>query len=84
MARARRTRAARWSGASGITVTTVVQLGLATMPRCACTAWGLISGTTSGTAGSIRKALDLSTTTAPAWTVLDTSDHIVILIDHLH
>ena len=28
--------------------------------------WGLTSGTTSGTSGSIRKALELSTTTAPA------------------
>jgi len=45
----------------------VVQLGFATMPRflyCAI-ASGLISGTTSGTSGSIRNADELSTTTAP-------------------
>src|SRR6266542_4825506 len=46
----------------------VVQLGQATMPRCPFTAWALISGTTRGTVGSMRKALDLSTTTAPALT----------------
>src|SRR5262245_52765302 len=51
-----------------MTVTTVVQFGLATMPWCPRTAWALISGTTSGTAGSIRNAFDLSTTTAPART----------------
>ena len=51
-----------------MTVTTVVQFGLATIPWCPLTAWALISGTTSGTAGSIRNAFDLSTTTAPART----------------
>ena len=64
----RRSRPASWSGFSGITVTMVVQLGHATMPRCPFTRWPLISGTTRGTVGSMRKALDLSTTTAPALT----------------
>ena len=45
----------------------VVQFGLAMMLRgwffAAC---GLISGTTSGTSASIRKADELSITTAPA------------------
>src|SRR3954453_5524607 len=36
------------------------------IPLCRATSWGLTSGTTSGTSGSIRKALELSTTTAPA------------------
>src|SRR5713226_10376200 len=64
----RRKRPTSWSGLSGITVTMVVQFGQATIPRCPVTAWALISGTTSGTVGSILKALDLSTTTAPAFT----------------
>src|SRR6185369_6704273 len=46
----------------------VVQFGQARMPWWRRAAWALISGTTSGTAGSIRNALDLSTTTAPAFT----------------
>src|SRR5580765_1361937 len=46
----------------------VVQFGQATMPWWRRAAEALISGTTSGTAGSIRNALDLSTTTAPALT----------------
>src|SRR5580693_1033703 len=44
----------------------VVQLGLAMMPRCFLTSPGLISGMTSGTESSMRKALELSTTTQPA------------------
>ena len=44
----------------------VVQLGLAMMPRCSNAAAGFTSGTTSGTPGSRRKALELSITTAPA------------------
>src|SRR5712691_6987223 len=64
----RRRRPASWRGLSGITVTMVVQLGHATMPRWPRRAWALISGTTSGTDGSMRYALDLSTTTAPALT----------------
>src|SRR6202035_5033881 len=41
------------------------QLGLATMPRCIASAPGFTSGTTSGTAGSMRYALDLSTAMPP-------------------
>ena len=48
----------------------VVQLGLAMMPwpaaMTAAAASGLTSETTSGIAGSLRKALELSTTIAPA------------------
>ena len=43
----------------------VVQLGFAMMPRCFWISAGLISGTTKGTSGSIRKAEELSITTAP-------------------
>src|SRR5438094_3233892 len=45
----------------------VEQLGLATMPLgMRRRASALTSGTTSGTSGSMRQALELSTTTAPA------------------
>jgi len=50
-------------------VTMVVQLGLEMMPLCHFTSSGLISGMTSGTLGSRRKALELSTNTAPALTM---------------
>jgi len=51
---------------SAIKVMAVVQLGLAMMPRWRFTSPALISGTTSGTASSMRKALELSRTTQPA------------------
>src|SRR5439155_26627296 len=44
----------------------VEQFGLAMIPRCLRISRGFTSGTTRGTSGSIRKALELSTTTAPA------------------
>ena len=45
----------------------VVQLGLATMPLgMSSRSSGLTSETTSGTSGSLRQALELSTTMAPA------------------
>src|SRR5262249_61262385 len=44
----------------------VEQFGLAMIPLCLATSCGLTSGTTRGTSGSIRQALELSTTTAPA------------------
>ena len=44
----------------------VVQLGFEMTPLCFLTSSGFISGTTSGTSGSRRKALELSTNTAPA------------------
>ena len=44
------------------------QFGLATIPSFSAARAPFTSGTTSGTVGSMRKALDLSTTTAPAFT----------------
>src|SRR5919202_2924838 len=45
----------------------VEQFGLATIPLgMRARVWALTSGTTRGTSGSIRQALELSTTTAPA------------------
>ena len=59
--------AASCSGLSTGIAAIVVQFGLATMPRTAwSSACGLTSLTTSGTSGSIRKALELSMTSAPA------------------
>ena len=49
-----------------MSVMAVVQFGLAMMPRCSLMSLALISGTTSGTWSSMRKALELSTTTQPA------------------
>ena len=46
----------------------VEQLGLAMIPWCCGIAAGLTSGTTNGTPRSMRKAEELSTTTAPAST----------------
>src|SRR5664279_521367 len=40
------------------------------IPWCLATSCGLTSGTTSGTFGSIRQALELSTTTAPAFAAI--------------
>ena len=60
-----------WIWCNGHTATLiniVVQLGLAIIPLCKAAASGLTSGTTRGTWGSIRKALELSITTAPAST----------------
>ena len=56
----------RCSAPSAAIIDSVVQLGFAMIPlgRCAA-ASALTSGTTSGTSGSIRKAPELSTATAP-------------------
>ena len=51
----------------------VAQLGFAMMPLCQATSAPLISGTTRGTSGSMRKAWLLSTTTAPAFTASGSS-----------
>src|SRR6187551_3127476 len=49
----------------------VEQLGLATMPLgMFFRASALTSGTTSGTSGSMRQALELSMTTAPAFAAI--------------
>ncbi len=54
------------SALAGSITTIVVQLGLATMPlRASSSASGLTSETISGTSGSMRQALELSTTIAP-------------------
>src|ERR1035438_4380018 len=53
-----------------ISVIAVVQFGLAMMPLCHLQSAALISGTTSGTASSMRNALELSTTTQPALTAM--------------
>ena len=54
------------SACSGGMIAIVVQFGLATMPLLMwSSASGLTSETTSGTSGSMRNALELSTTIAP-------------------
>src|SRR5258708_4284015 len=50
-----------------MSVTVVVQFGLAMIPWCHLTSAALISGITSGTLSSMRNALELSTTTHPAF-----------------
>src|SRR5947209_4771174 len=60
-------RARSCSGLSATTIWIVEQLGLATMPfGIDLSASGLTSGTTRGTCGSMRQALELSMTIAPA------------------
>jgi hypothetical protein len=46
------------------------QLGTAMMPLCSAMRLPLISGIASGTLGSMRKAEELSMTTAPAFTAI--------------
>ena len=57
-------------GLSATTIWIVEQFGLAMIPLWRAMAWALTSGTTSGTVGSIRQALELSTTTAPAFAAI--------------
>jgi hypothetical protein len=60
-------RAASCSGFSATTIWMVEQLGLAMIPLGRTLAAAMLtSGTTSGTSGSMRHALELSMTTAPA------------------
>ena len=63
-------RLALWIGHSGTSAMIAAQFGLAMMPLCSRIRPALISGTTSGTSGSMRKAEELSTTTAPAFTAI--------------
>src|SRR3954447_16028839 len=74
--------AASCSGLSTGIAAIVVQLGVAMMPRPAATtpaiASGLTSETTSGMAGSLRNALELSTTITPASTNFGTSAREVV------
>src|SRR5665811_1260131 len=59
------------SAPSASIIVSVVQLGLLMMPLGRLRTWaGLTSGTTSGTSGSIRKAPELSTATAPCDTAI--------------
>ena len=58
--------AASWIGFSATTICMVEQFGLAMMPRCASSASGLTSLTTSGTSSFIRQREELSITVAPA------------------
>src|SRR5262249_24775178 len=59
-------RAASWSGFSATTIWIVEQLGFAMIPFGRDFAAAMFtSGTTRGTSGSIRHALELSITTAP-------------------
>ena len=62
------TRLALCSGQTGTFMMIVEQLGLAISPLCLWICSGFTSGTTSGTPSFMRKALVLSTTTAPAFT----------------
>src|SRR5438270_6053159 len=55
-------------GHNGVMEMMAQQLGLAMIPRWPRRVSGLISGTTSGTCGSRRKAEELSMTVAPART----------------
>ena len=63
-------RFSRWIGHSGTSAVIAAQFGLAMMPLWSRMRPALISGITSGTFGSIRKADELSTTTAPAFTAI--------------
>ena len=59
-----------WIGHSGTSAVMAAQFGLAMMPLWSRMRFALISGITSGTFGSMRKAEELSTTTAPALTAI--------------
>jgi hypothetical protein len=63
-------RLRRRIGQSAMAAITAAQFGLAIMPLCVAIFSALISGATRGTAGSIRKAEELSITTAPACTAV--------------
>ncbi len=63
-------RLLRWIGHSGTSAVIAAQFGTAMMPLCSRIRPALISGITSGTFGSIRKAEELSITTAPALTAI--------------
>src|SRR5437764_7505840 len=61
-----RTQAAKWIGHTATARTAAVQLGLAISPSWRARSRAFTSGTTRGTLGSMRKAEELSITTAPA------------------
>src|SRR6185312_11401569 len=60
----------RWIGHSGISAVIAEQFGTAMIPRWSRMRPALISGITSGTFGSMRKAEELTMTTAPAFTAI--------------
>src|ERR1700737_1153343 len=59
-----------WIGHNAIRTVIAVQFGTAMMPLCSLMRLALISGITSGTFGSMRKADELSMTTAPVFTAM--------------
>ncbi|CCE05035.1 hypothetical protein BRAS3843_1260013 [Bradyrhizobium sp. STM 3843] len=59
-----------WIGHSGTSAVIAAQFGLAMMPLWSRMRLALISGITNGTFGSMRKAEELSTTTAPERTAI--------------
>src|SRR5262245_3098886 len=63
-------RFCRWIGQSGTSAVIAEQFGTAMMPLCSLIRRPLISGITKGTPGSIRKADELSMTTAPAFAAI--------------
>jgi hypothetical protein len=67
---------ASWIGLSATSICIVEQLGLAMMPLCESSAAGFTSGTTSGIAGSIRHALELSMTMAPSLAAIGASTRL--------
>ena len=72
-------RFCRWIGHSGTSAVIAEQFGTAMMPLCSRMRPALISGITSGTFGSIRKAEELSITTAPALTAAGENFREVLL-----
>ena len=63
-------RLLRWIGHNGTSAVIAEQFGTAMMPLCSAMRPALISGITRGTFGSIRKADELSMTTAPAFAAI--------------
>src|SRR3984957_4351871 len=63
-------RLTRWIGHSGTSAVIAEQFGTAMMPLWSAMRRALISGITKGTFASIRKADELSMTTAPAFTAI--------------
>src|ERR1700736_1352649 len=59
-----------WIGHNAIRAVIAVQFGTAMMPLCSLMRLALTSGITSGTFGSMRKADELSMTTAPVFTAM--------------
>src|SRR5437899_10300689 len=72
-------RFCRWIGHSGTSAVIAEQFGTAMMPLCSRIRPALISGITSGTFGSMRKAEELSITTAPALTAAGENFREVLL-----